>query len=140
MAHRDEDNKHSAPEQPAPVGGSEGGSDPAAAVGSAAKDVVFVHSETPAGDGYRVIRSREDRLELAEIRELRHGQAIQGEIVRLHPRTQQERIYDVEVLLEAPKPKLGRPAQVATDTYREHYDATFGRRAQWNRRNSSELN
>ncbi len=144
MAHGDEDSASGAPDEKAPVGAEDKQlAETADDSSSPSEDVVMVQGETPAGDGYRVIRSRENRLELAEIRHLRQGQAIQGEVVRLHPREQEERIFDVEVVLDAPKPKLGRPAQVATAAYREHYDATFGCQHQWNSGNSgnsSELN
>jgi hypothetical protein len=95
------------------------------------KDVVFVHSPTPEGDGYRVLRAREERVEVGEIRPMKEGRPLSGELVKLKAREGEERMFDVEVLHDA-RPAESRsagkpgPAQVATEAYRAGWDAIFG--------------
>jgi hypothetical protein len=95
------------------------------------EDVVFVHSSTEAGDGLRVVRKRGESLELGELRGIREGQPIHGDVVKLVPREGQERVFDVEVLLKSPTPKAlparTGPAQVATTAYRANWESIFGR-------------
>lgn len=91
---------------------------------SSARDTLFVYGKTEAGD-YGVIRHRDERLELGQIRQLRDGQAIHGEVVRLQPRSEDERLFDVEVV-HAPPAALSRPAQVATRAYRDNWERIFG--------------
>ena len=94
------------------------------------QDMVFVHSPSEHGDGYRVIRKRDDAIELGEIRSVQEGKPIHGELVKLTPRNEHERLFNVEVVVpkeaaqEAPT-KAG-PAQVASDAYRRNWDAIFG--------------
>ncbi|MFT3768737.1 MAG: hypothetical protein QM820_25100 [Minicystis sp.] len=96
------------------------------------EDVLFVHSPTEGGEGYRVIRKREDAIEVGEMRAVQEGRPLQGELVRLSPREGQERLFDVEVLVS--REELGQggersgPAQVATDAYRANWEAIFGAR------------
>jgi hypothetical protein len=93
------------------------------------KDVVFVHSPLEEGEGYRVIRKREDTLEVGELRAVQEGRPLHGEMVRLLPRKDHERLFDVEVLVPKPEPagppRTG-PAQVATSAYRQNWEAIFG--------------
>src|SRR5262247_2851993 len=95
------------------------------------KDVVFVHSPLDEGEGYRVIRKRDDTIELGELRSVQEGRPIHGEMVRLSPRKEHERLFDVEVLVARPEPagspRTG-PAQVANNAYRTNWEAIFGRR------------
>ncbi|WP_437338028.1 hypothetical protein WME98_41045 [Sorangium sp. So ce296] len=95
------------------------------------QDVVFIHSPVEQGEGFRVIRSREDRLEIGELRPTEHGRPLTGELVKLTQRSEHARLFDVEVLLPAPggadAPRSG-PAQVATDAYRANWEAIFGPR------------
>jgi hypothetical protein len=106
---------------------------PAPEAPPAREDVVFVHSPTESGAGYRVIRKRDDAIEVGELRALQEGRPLHGDLVRLRPREDHERLFDVEVLMEAPRgaaddaPRSG-PAQVATDAYRTNWEAIFGRR------------
>lgn len=90
------------------------------------RDLVLLHSRSETG--VRVIRSRAGNLEIGELRAMREGQPISGEVVRLAP-TDKESLYEVEVVLEA-RPERGRsgPAQVATAAYRAQWDAIFGQR------------
>jgi len=112
----------------------------------APKDVVLPFAPTDDGKGVRVLRAREDRVEAGEMRPVADGQPLHGELVRLTPRTDSPALCDVEVLhdpkaqskndapqgsADAPTParspaKRTRPAQVATDTYREHWAQIFG--------------
>ena len=115
----------------------------------APKDVVLPFAPTDDGKGVRVLRAREDRVEAGEMRPVADGQPLHGELVRLTPREDSPALCDVEVLHD-PKAKAGeastqrerepaqlpgggtrrtRPAQVATDTYREHYTQIFGDRS-----------
>jgi hypothetical protein len=98
-------------------------------------DVLVLHSPTEDGGGVRVVRARNDQLEVGEVRPLAEGKPVtSGEIVTLTPRPDTPRICDVKVEHALPLPektsatKAG-PVQVATDTYRDNWEATFGRRA-----------
>ena len=96
------------------------------------QDVVFVHSPLEEGDGFRVLRKRDDAIELGELRSVQEGRPIHGEMVRLSPRKEHERLFDVEVLVQKPEPTSSPrsgPAQVATQAYRTNWDAIFGDRA-----------
>jgi hypothetical protein len=99
---------------------------PAAAKDASKTDRLYVHSRTARGDGFVVLRSREERLELAELRNMRHGQSIHGEVVRLHPLEGQERTFDVEVLADTRETAQAGPARVATAAYRRNWEAIFG--------------
>jgi hypothetical protein len=93
-------------------------------------DVLFVHSPTPQGDGFRVLRLREDAVEVGEIRGVEEGRPIHGEVVKLTPREDHNQLFDVDVLVPGPKRLQGEarsgPPQVATDAYRENWRAIFG--------------
>ena len=90
-------------------------------------DRLFVYSRTER-ETYRVLRSRDDRIEMGELGNLRDGQPIQGEVVKLSPIEGRDNLYDVEVLHEGPKGRAGgRPAQVANAEYRRNWDAIFGK-------------
>ena len=104
---------------------------------SPAKDVVLPLAPTDDGKGVHVLRAREDRVEAGEIRPVAEGQSVRGELVRLTPRADAPALCDVEVLHDprahareaegtAGVPRLTRPAQVATDTYRAHWTRIFG--------------
>ena len=83
------------------------------------EDVVFVHGPTEGGDGYRVIRKREDVIEIGEVRAAQEGRPLHGDLVRLKPRKENERLFDVETLVSREEVALAKghagPAQVATD-------------------------
>lgn len=106
---------------------------PAVPAPPARDDVVFVHSPSEDGRGLRVVRKREDSIELGEIRAVEEGKPLHGDLVRLKQRKEHERLFDVEVLVEHPRAQLQEgsrsgPAQVATDAYRSNWDAIFGAR------------
>ncbi len=96
------------------------------------EDVLFVHSPAEAGDGLRVIRKREDVIEIGEIRPVQEGRPLHGDLVKLKPRAEHDRLFDVEVMVSreelGEKASLGHagPAQVANAAYRANWDAIFG--------------
>ncbi len=104
-------------------------------------DVVLVAGPTEDGQGLRVVRAREDRIETGEVRPLRDGQPVTGDIVTLKPREKTPWLCDVEVQHEqrskvaandtaalAPlaRPTRHGPAQVATEEYRDNWESIFG--------------
>lgn len=104
-------------------------------------DVVLLHSPAENGEGIRVIRKREDSIELGELRPMREGQPIHGEVVRLTQREEHAMLFDCEVVLPAAKPKElpapaaakparevphKGPARVTSNEYRGGWDAIFG--------------
>ncbi len=100
------------------------------------RDVALIHGVTPDGD-LKVIRQRADQIEVGAVRPLREGVPITGEVVRLTPRKDFPLLCDVTTELAAPAPKqdvaesavVGHkgPAQVATNRYRENWDAIWSR-------------
>jgi hypothetical protein len=92
-------------------------------------DVVLLHSPTEDGGGVRVVRARQGQVEVGEVRPLADGKPITGEVVTLQPRPDAPRVCDVSVQYTQ---KEGRatagPAQVATEAYRDNWEATFGRK------------
>jgi hypothetical protein len=96
-------------------------------------DVAIVCGVSDDGQGVDIIRRRGERVEAGTVRRLEQGKPIHGEVVRLRPREQFPMICDVEVEMPAPgQPSeaaatTGRPAQVATETYRKNWDAIYGR-------------
>jgi len=105
-------------------------SDPAPPPPPPKEDVVFVHGPSESGEGYRVIRKRDDAIELGEIRAVEEGKPLHGDLVKLKPRTGSERLFDVEVLVKRDElpagPAHAGPARVATDAYRAGWEAIFG--------------
>ncbi|MRG93514.1 hypothetical protein [Polyangium spumosum] len=102
---------------------------PSEALETKAEDVVMIHSPMTDGEGYHVLRLREGNVELGAIRNMREGAPVHGDVVKLSPRKEHERLYDVEVLVKSPKapePARTGPAQVATDAYRANWEAIFG--------------
>ena|SRR5258706_15977742 len=115
---------------------------------TAKQDVVLLHGPTEDGEGIRVLRarteppeaqSREGRsesasgqpacvLEVGEVRPLKEGMPIAGEVVRLTPRAGASRVCDVEVMAKVdPAAARGKgPAQVATHAYRASWERIFG--------------
>lgn len=101
------------------------------------EDVVLLHGRTDDGEGHLVLRKRGDTLALGEVRPMREGKPIRGEVVRLKPRADAPYLADVEVLHEPASasassetqgetaPRTG-PAQVATPAYRAGWSSIFG--------------
>ena len=122
-------------------------------------DVVLLHSPTESGDGIRVVRKRQDTIEIGELRPMREGQPIHGDVVRLTPREESALLFDCEVVVPSPsrqdppenKPSAAAanpalpekktstpvphkgPPRVTTDAYRGGWDAIFGKRTDKNR-------
>jgi hypothetical protein len=100
--------------------------------GAVKKDVLFVHSPVPKGDGYRVVRLREDRVEVGQMADVKEGEPIRGEVVKLKPRQESPRLFDVEVVVPREEPAAAQarsgPAQVASERYRRGWDDIFGAR------------
>jgi hypothetical protein len=93
-------------------------------------DVVLIQGAEPDGNGLRVLRYRDQRLEAGAVRPLEHGKPIHGELVRLKPRRGLPLVCDVQVEMPAAhavEPPEARsrtkgPSQVATDRYRKNWD------------------
>jgi hypothetical protein len=85
-------------------------------------DVVLLGPPTPDGEGVRVLRAREERVEAGEFRALKEGKPITGEVVSLEPRKENPRVCDVRSSVAVPKKG---PAQVASERYRENWDQVF---------------
>ncbi len=93
------------------------------------KDVVLVYSHTDDGEGARVLRSRDGRVEAGEVRALREGMSIQGvEVVKLEPRPESPLLFDVDVQYDARTSPHSGPPRVTSRAFRDHFDAIFGTR------------
>lgn len=99
------------------------------------KDVVFVHGPTPNGLGIARMRTDEDgddRIELGELRPLKEGQPLLGEVVRLSKREESDRLFDVDVIMKPPAAPAARaldhkgPPRVTSNAFRSHWDDVFG--------------
>ena len=100
------------------------------------EDVLLVGGPTESGEGCHVLRKRDDHLEVGELRAVREGRPLHGELVRLKPRPESERLFDVDVVMPAPDRPEERgnagPAQVASDAYRRNWDRVFAKKRQLN--------
>lgn len=91
------------------------------------QDVVLLAGPTDDGEGIRVVRAREERLEAGEVRPLKEGKPLgNGEIVKLAPRAESPRVCDVEVVAKIGAERGSGPPQVATSAYRESWERIFG--------------
>ncbi|HEY8075491.1 MAG TPA: hypothetical protein VIF62_15310 [Labilithrix sp.] len=90
------------------------------------KDVVVLGPPTADGDGVHVLRARNEKLEAGELRALKEGKPVIGEIVSLEPRKDDPRVCDVRESWKPPavESKKG-PAQVASSAYREGWEQIF---------------
>ena len=100
-------------------------------------DIALIHGKTADGEGLRILRKRDDRLEVGDLRPLKHGTPIVGEVVTLTPRPEFPQLCDVKVELPATAaasdvaaPARHGPAQVATDRYRENWDRIWPAKAE----------
>jgi hypothetical protein len=103
----------------------DGGAAPAE---KAAEDVVFVHGATE--HGVQITRLRDQRVESGELRAIKDGQPIMGELVKLSPREESERLFNVEVIAKGPMPTPEArahkgPARIASERFRSNWDAVF---------------
>ncbi len=102
-------------------------------------DVVVIHGVTADGKGLQVLRARGGEIETGAVKPLEEGKPILGEVVRLRPRKACPLVCDVEVDLEAKAGSDGEsepldaattrkgPAQVASNAYRQNWDAIWSR-------------
>jgi hypothetical protein len=94
-------------------------------------DLLFVHSPVEQGEGYRVIRKHKQAIEVGEIRSVKEGRPLHGELVKLTQRAEHAQLFNVEVVVPredlTPGTRRGTgPAQVASEAYRENWDMIFG--------------
>jgi hypothetical protein len=119
--------------------------------GGRKEDVVLLHSPAESGEGIRVVRKRDDSIELGELRPMREGQPIHGEVVRLTQREEHALLFDCEVVVpsqarkeakaQAPEAEAKReeprereptamqhkgPPRVTSDAYRGGWELIFG--------------
>jgi hypothetical protein len=98
------------------------------------QDVVILGPPTADGAGVHVLRAREEKVEVGELRALEEGRPIHGEVVTLSPRKDNPRVCDVKDSYRAPglapTPVMALthkgPAKVATEAYRDGWDEIFG--------------
>jgi len=103
-------------------------------------DVALLGGPTSDGKGVSILRARQGRLEAGEVRPLESGKPISGEVVSLKPRQASPFICDVESHVTTPQEAAAKqppqgdvaqrrsgPAQVASDAYRENWEAIYRR-------------
>jgi hypothetical protein len=102
------------------------------------RDAILIQGVSEDGECMAVLRAREDRLEAGILRTVKPGKPVEGELLKLTPRPEFPLVCDVEVELPAGTINAvggsdrapgaegrGRPAQVATESYRENWDAIW---------------
>lgn len=141
MTERSSDKPFSAPqaEDPATCRKTEDSSRKSEDSSRKSEDVVLVHGVTEDQKGLRVLRKRDERLEIGEVRPVVAGAPLYGDLVKLRPRKDAPFLCDVETQFSpdhlrrasasdsAPdsaqrRGTLHGPAQVATESYRENWD------------------
>lgn len=94
-------------------------------------DVVLMHGRTDDGEGIRVLRARNGEVHTGELRALKQGVPLSGEVVALTRRPEHPLLWDVDVQCKVEPPRAtkghGGPARVASRAYRRNYDAIFKR-------------
>ncbi len=88
-------------------------------------DVVLLGPRTADGGGVHVLRARQERIEIGELRPLAEGRPIAGEVLTLAPREGNPRVCDVKESFAPRLPQKG-PAKVSSKAYREGWDDIFG--------------
>lgn len=89
------------------------------------EDVAMVVGASVDSQQLAVLRKRGGELSAAILRAAKEGQPLHGELIRLRARDGEPHLYDVESVYEAPRDRSadrGRPAQVATEEYRDGWD------------------
>ena len=93
--------------------------------------MVLVAGPSEDGQGAKVLRVRDDRIETGELRGVRDGMPIVGELVKLTPRAEHARAFDVEVLARGHQPEAESdrkgPAKGNSRTFRANWESIFGR-------------
>lgn len=107
----------------------------ASKVKAPSKDAILIHGVSEDGEKMAVLRARNDRIEAGIVSTVKEGQPVDGELIKLTPRPELPFVCDVETQL--PKGAInamggsdvratrGGPAQVATEAYRENWDAIW---------------
>lgn len=104
-------------------------------VSGVAGDVALVLDRTEDAEGYRVLRRRgsDNQVELGTMRPLKEGRPIDGEVISLQAREDLPFLYNVKTELADPRPAPAErrptsdgPAQIATEQYRQGWDAIWG--------------
>ena len=94
-------------------------------------DIALIHGRTDDGKGLKIVRRRQDRIEVGAVVPLTPGKPITGEVVRLEPREESPLLCNVHVEYTPPaaaRSTSAGPAQVATESYRENWELVFGKR------------
>jgi hypothetical protein len=104
-----------------------------------AQDVVLPVARTEDGEGVQALRSRPQRLDLAEIRPLQEGKPLgKGEIVQLSPNEKNSMLWNVDVKYtvgedDSTDAAASRdeghagPARVTSESYRQNWERIFGK-------------
>jgi hypothetical protein len=112
------------------------GPPPASPADVAMVDVAMVIDRTEDAQGYRVLRHRDNHVEIGTMRPLQEGRPIDGEVISLEPRQDAPFLYNVKTELGDPhaarraterRLTSDGPAQIATEQYRAGWDAIWGR-------------
>ena len=98
------------------------------------KDVALVVGQTEDRKGYQILRRRGENadIELGTVRPLEAGKPIDGEVVGMRRRDEHPLLFDVKTefdtrsLPDGPRGTSVGPAQVASDKYREGWEAIWG--------------
>lgn len=95
------------------------------------RDVVVLGPKTKDGEGVHVLRARDERVEAGELRGLKEGRPVVGEIVTLEPRADNPLVCDVRESFstsDATPESASRkgPAKVVSRAYRDGWDEIFG--------------
>lgn len=98
------------------------------------KDVALVVGQTDDRKGLQILRKRgaDADVELGTVRPLEEGKPIEGEVVGMHQRKEHPFLFDVKTQFDPRDLPEGRrgtsvgPAQVASDAYREGWEAIWG--------------
>jgi hypothetical protein len=94
-------------------------------------DWVILMGATDDGAGVDVARVRKERVELGQLRSLRAGQPIYGEVVKLTPMREAPSICAVEVQCAAPSPTPTEsspkgPSKVNSHAFRSSWERIWG--------------
>ncbi len=99
------------------------------------QDVVLALGVTDDGRGVNVLRARDERVEVGQVRPLEEGKPIQGEVVKLKPRPGAPFLCDVDTQFKTPQPSAAPkafeattrkgPPQVSSEAYRQNWDAIW---------------
>ena len=99
-----------------------------------AGDVALVVGPTEDRKGYQVLRKRADAdtVEMGTLRPLEEGKPIEGEVVGMKQRKEHPMLFDVKTHFDPTQDDAvargAGPAKVASDKYRQGWDAIWGKR------------